>query len=229
MVKEISFQFAGLGARDLVDGDDMLWPPIAGEQLVARLTGKVYIATFENEGHGLTEPLVGLPRHDIGHADAPIEKPLDLLGLDFYSTGADDIVRPADDAELTGAVGSGRHFGYVVGCQRLGAYGRRRDDETAATVERDIDTLEGRVPIAGIGTTEASEGDVGERLGHAVCAPYGVGHRAEDFRQALVDSPAADNDIGDLAEETLLARHSHGLPCLHWRDGGKIGNLGKRG
>lgn len=229
MVKEISFQFARLGARYLVDGDDVLWPPIAREQLVARLTGEVDIATFEDESHGLPESLVGLPRHDIGHVDAPIEKPLDLLGLDLYSARADDIVRPADDAEPFGAVGSGCHLCDVVGRQRLGTYGRSGNDETAASIERDIDTLEGRVPIAGIGTAEATEGNVGERLGHAVGAPYGIGHRLKNLRQALIDSPAADNDIGDLAEETSLTGHAHRLPRLHWRDGGEIWNLGKRG
>ena len=113
-----------------------------------------------------------------------------FLDLNLDAAGINHIVFPSEYAEAGGCCivlpAVGPKLGSVVGYQSAGAYCRSIDDKASVAVESCFHSVERPVPVAGIRTVQPSEGDVRERLCHAVGAPYGVGEVVQGFRQPFV-------------------------------------------
>ncbi len=73
----------------------------------------------------MSESLVVLVGYDEGDVDVWLEESFDFFGLDFYASGADDVVGSSDDAEALRGV----ELCYIVGYEGVGAYGGGVYDE----------------------------------------------------------------------------------------------------
>ena len=110
-------------------------------------------------------------------------------------------------------MGSGE-FGDVVGDKGFGADFGSIDDEGVLVGERDGDGGERSVPIGGIGTGEATEGNMREGLSHAVGTPDGIGEGFEFGSQGIVDGAAADDQMLYLHESLTLLGNLQGVVDL---------------
>jgi hypothetical protein len=87
--------------------------------------------------------------------------------------------------------------------------------------ETDGDGGEGSVPIRGIGTREATKGDVREGFGHAVGAPDGIGERFQFGSEVIVDGASTDDQMLNLLQSLTLLRDLKGVVDLHGNHSGE--------
>ena len=144
-----------------------------------------------------------------------------MLGLDLHASCVDGVVGASQDAELAGGV----QFGDVIGLQNGRIDQRGLDDQCPAFGQTDGDRSERRVPLRGIRTVEAAQGDVRQGLRHAVSAPHGVGKVAQGFGQRGVDGTAPDDEMFHLSEQCPFAGHLQAVVDLHRYHGCEDGRI----
>ena len=124
----------GGGHGDAVDQQEVAGAVVLWEMGGAGLTGLgdgVGGGARDEHHDALAEARVGTFGDEEGKGKVRTERALQLLGLDFYATAADDVVAATKDTEAT-AVG-GQH-GYVVGLDGRVADGGGVDDEAVVFV-----------------------------------------------------------------------------------------------
>lgn len=210
-------RLAGACEGQVVDVEIMAGQPVVGEHLPACVFQTVGVGMLGEQDNGLAELRILGARDHEGRPEDGLQGSLHLLGLHLDAAGVDDIVETAEDAELSLRVDEGT----VVGDERALMYQGCVDDETAVGVEADGHGVEGRVPVGGIGTAEAPEGDVGERLRHAVGAPHGVGKGLQLACQLVVDGASADDELPDGLQPPRLLGHAEGVVDLQGHHGGE--------
>jgi hypothetical protein len=147
-----------------------------GEDTLAELAGVISRALGEENDY-LTKFLIGTFGDEEGGREIGTELALELFGLDFETSGTDDVIATTKNTEAL-RVETGE-FGDVVGDEGFGTDFRSIDDKGAFVRETETDRGEGRIPIGSFGSGKTTEGDVGESLSHTVGAPDGVGEGLE--------------------------------------------------
>ena len=126
-----------------------------------------------------------------------------MLCLNLETSRADGIVFAAQNAEA--AVRA--EFGNIVGGQLLGTHLWGMDDETAIAREGNLDAGKRGIPVGGIRTIKATQGDMAEGFCHSVGAPDIMGKVAQLTCKVIVDGPSSDNQMPDLPQAFSLFWH----------------------
>lgn len=130
------------------------------------------------------------------------ERLFHFLDLDFDATAAHHIVDASENTEFAIT-----DLGAVVGREGGVAHMRRVNHKAATAVETHRHTIERRVPQTRFAAADAAQGNVRERFGHAVGAPYCVGEISQLTLQIIINCASTYNQVLDSHEPLALDSH----------------------
>ena len=218
----------GFGEGDVVEVDVFLGLVELGEDALADGAG-LRGRTLGDEHHDLTKLLIWALTYNKRYAHVGTQLAFEFLRLYLQSTGTDHIILSPEDAEgHTPTLPEGRQFGDVVGDKGFGTDLRGIDDQTTFVGEGQMDRGEGCVPLRGLWTTDATEGDMREGLRHAIGAPDSIRELSEFCFHRLVDGSAPNDEVLYLHQTLALLWYLEGVVDLE-RDEGEEARKDIRG
>ena len=215
----------GFGEGDVVEVEVFLGLVELGEDALADGAG-FRGRTLSDEYHSLTKLFIWTLTYNKRYAHVRTQLAFEFLGLYLQSTGTDHIILSPEDAEgHTPTLPEGRQFGDVVGDKGFGTDLRGIDDQTTFVGEGQMDRGEGRVPLRGLGTADATEGDMREGLRHAIGAPDSIRELSEFCFHRLVDGSAPNDEVLYLHQTLALLWYLEGVVDLERDEGEEVWNV----
>ena len=182
--------------------------------------------TLSDEHHDLTKLLIWTLTNYKRYAHVGTQLAFEFLRLYLQSTGTDHIILSPEDAEdHAPTLPEGRQFGDVVGDEGFGTDLGGIDDQTTFVGEGQMDRGEGCVPLRGLWTTDATEGDMREGLRHAIGAPDSIRELSEFCFHRLVDGSAPNDEVLDLHQALALLWYLEGVVDLERDEGEEVWNV----
>ena len=176
--------------------------------------------------HSLTKLLIWTLTYNKRYAHVGTQLAFEFLGLYLQSAGTDHIILSSEDAEgHTPTLPEGRQFGDVVGDEGFGTDLGGIDDQTAFVGEGQMDRGEGGVPLRGLWTADATEGDMREGLRHAIGAPDSIWELSEFCFHRLVDGSAPNDEVLYLHQALALLWYLEGVVDLERDEGEEVWNV----